>query len=149
MTRTQKEKSSNWQVPICQSDWDLLHLLIEQLIQATAITLLLAGKNPLVQEGEGGHCKILKCSKTLNFQRGEVNRSTLNGNLHQPRLPTVVGRCNLNFESASPFRGPDFILGNTSGLDLRTCPAIQGDPDSSITGDAGRVYYTGVDLLLI
>jgi hypothetical protein len=28
-------------------------------------------------------------------------------------------------------------------------PSNKGDFDSSVTGDVGRVYYTGVDLLLI
>jgi hypothetical protein len=28
-------------------------------------------------------------------------------------------------------------------------PSNQGDLDSSVTGEGGRVYYTGVDLLLI
>jgi hypothetical protein len=28
-------------------------------------------------------------------------------------------------------------------------PSNQGDFDSSVTGEFGRVYYTGVDLLLI
>jgi hypothetical protein len=28
-------------------------------------------------------------------------------------------------------------------------PSNQGDLDSSVTGEAGRIYYTGVDLLLI
>jgi hypothetical protein len=36
---------------------------------------------------------------------------------------------------------------------LRNCrqqrPSNQGDFASSITGEGGRVYYTGVDLLLI
>jgi hypothetical protein len=28
-------------------------------------------------------------------------------------------------------------------------PSNQGDLDSSVTGEVGRVYYTGVDLLMI
>jgi hypothetical protein len=34
-------------------------------VQAGAITLLLAGQNPLEKEGEGGHYVILEVSKTL------------------------------------------------------------------------------------
>jgi hypothetical protein len=40
---------------------------------------------------------------------------------------------------------PARLLGNWS----EQRPSNQGDPDLSVTGEVGRVYYTGVDLLLI
>jgi hypothetical protein len=78
--------------------------------------LSLAGHIPLEQEGEGGNYVILEVAEKLNFLPGdEANKSTLSGNFHQSRLPTVVGWCNLNSESALPFKSLDSILGEQAG----------------------------------
>jgi hypothetical protein len=94
-------KSSNLQSLIGESDKDLFHSLTELLVQTKAMTLLLAGQNFVIAGDEGGYCEFWKLQTHQTFYQGdEMNKIALSGSFRQPQLATVVGLCNLKFESA-------------------------------------------------
>jgi hypothetical protein len=99
----------------CLTRKDLLHFLVEQLVQARTIILWLAGHNFVIAGDEFDHCLNLVSSNDPNIYKwDEVNQSTLNGNFYLLLLKASVRLSNITFKSV-PFRRLDYIPGKQVG----------------------------------